>query len=278
MLAGRNNRAVMDLITQLKSRDMGAADGTNLGPNTVQHFPNGSFIDTFFPALGTYEFAAVLVNTGPPESDNADYTDARYFARQVMIYQASGDSAAALPTIRIMPNGLWLTATNVAEIGNGTHLLPVYSGDTSGALTGSSVTIVTVSMVESVSPGVGNAVYVFNEPTPDTSISFLVTSDFAAGTYWGRYKAKSYAPGSGTATSPGTLAAAEDCIILNGAEWGLASQNNLLLSSNTTTFAQGPVSGIVVGFDAATGLRIVSAYIVFAGCEAVVDPIDGGSP
>lgn len=280
MLAGRNQRVVMELIANLKGRDMGAQYGSNTGPNTVQHFPNGTFIDTDFPALGTYSFQAVLVNSGPPPSSNSDYTDARYFARPVILVQSPGADPADLPTLQIAPNGIWATATNAEEIAQGSHLLPVYSGDPTIALTGSNVTIVTVSMVEGVSAGVGNTIYAFNA-TPQSSISILITSDFAAGSQWGRYKAKSYGAGAtatATTTTLGALAASEDVIFINGSEWGLATQNNLLLSANTSTFAQGPVSATVIGSCVISGVtyKIATASVEFSGCTSVTDPVDGG--
>lgn len=119
----------------------------------------------------------------------------------------------------------------------------------------------------------------FTRIESQSQITFQVTSDFAAGTYWGRYKAKSYLPNTGTATSPGTLAAAEDIILINGAEWMLATSNNLLVAPNTTTFAV-IASGMVVGSVTISSVvyKIVVAWIGFAACTNGAGDIDGGGP
>lgn len=112
------------------------------------------------------------------------------------------------------------------------------------------------------------------------SISLLVTSDFAAGSQWGRYKAKSYASGAtatATTTTLGTLSSSENVIFINGSEWGKATQNNLLLSTNTSVFAQGPVSATVIGSCVISGVTYImaTASVEFAGCTVSTD---GGSP
>lgn len=278
IVSGANGAAVRGLIKSIQSGKLrGDMTGTTNGNTGVDEFPFGTFVSNDPPALGTFAYGGVLVNAGP--NGESDYTDARYWVREIIVAQGQSSSPNDLPTININTTGSWLTCTNLSEVATGTHLLPVYSGTSTEGLTGASVTTVNPQLVESIAPTQGNQVYVFGASVTQQNISFQVTSNFAAGTYWGRYKATSYLPNTGTATSPGTPAGTEDIILINGAEWGLATSNNLLVAPNTTTFAV-IASGVVVGSVTISSVvyKIVVSWIGFAACTNGAGDIDGGSP
>ena len=103
-----------------------------------------------------------------------------------------------------------------------------------------------------------------------STIAIQITSDYAAGTYWGRYKAKTYTAGTASATSPGTLNATENVIFFNGAEWGLATSNNLLVSPNTTSFGVGPIAATVIGTVTIGGVvyTLATDWVGFVACTS----------
>jgi len=74
----------------------------------------------------------VLTTTGPV-GDEADYEDERYWATVVRLLNTDGDTTSAVtlgdPGGANDPRRLTVTATNIAEISNGTHALPYEAVD-----------------------------------------------------------------------------------------------------------------------------------------------------
>ncbi len=194
-----NNRRMMaELVKTMRSvQSQGDMTGTNLGAIGVSQGPNGTFYDFDPPALGTFQFLGVLVSEGP--NAEADYTDARYWIREVMVKQVSGDTPTTLPTLRIATGGLWCVGINLSEVASGTHSLPVYAGEAESNLIGSTVTVVWVSLVDGVVTGVatdfpvnvsdngappGNPLYVFTLPIkPALARITAVSGSFPAWSY-----------------------------------------------------------------------------------------------
>ena len=73
---------------------------------------------------GLSSFLARLTNAGP--DSEADYTDPRYWARELMVTNSDGDETSEL-TFAYPPagSGRWITATNIHEIIADTHGLSV---------------------------------------------------------------------------------------------------------------------------------------------------------
>lgn len=169
----RNQRAIAELIQTIRSSNAtGDLTGTNNGSIGISHYPGGTFIDNTPPALGTDSFLAVLVDKGPsPDGQDAggasDYSDCRYFAREIIVVQPDNSTSASKPSLRINKGGFWGPAMNAAEIAMQTHSLAVYGGSSDDELNVGTVSIVTVTAMESSSEGsVGNPICVFNSEVP----------------------------------------------------------------------------------------------------------------
>lgn len=187
----KNRRVIADLVKGLQSeRSIGDVTGTNLGAIGVSRMPGGSFFDFTPPALGTYGFFGILVDTGPEEE--ADYSDERYWIREIMVTQAAGEDADDNPGLRISTGGIWAVASNLQEAAKGTHSLPVYAEDDEIDLTDPNVTIVWVTQTEGVRSGLsqdfpiqqdtltpGNTLYTFSVIAGDF---FPVRVKWVAGT------------------------------------------------------------------------------------------------
>ena len=173
-------------------------------------------------------------------------------------------------------------ATDILESLAGTHLLPVTAialpTDPADTPIPSGATIVQVWRERAgkwggVTGDFGNMVWIFRPVTNTASlvtISGLITSNATAN---GAYNGKSFtdprgdiAPGASIAASDfGTLAATEDCLILNAAELGLSVPGHYLTAAvNTAQFAIYFV-GRLVRVNS-NGVKVVEVYMPWAGC------------
>jgi len=151
------------------------------------------------------QFAAIIRSSACGSAGAPDYTDARYYVDRA-IPKSGSDSDAILSAQADNLPGVkqCLTATNLAELPAGSHLL-------------SSGTVVQVSAVYTRS---GTKVYVFKYPPPG-AVAVEVTGTGGGGKYTG-----SILTGASTATSAGTLAMPEgmtvgsSALILNQEEDG----------------------------------------------------------
>jgi len=127
----------------------------------------------FQEGFGVQSWWGITTALGP--DNDADYTDSRYWVKQIYITNSTGDSLDALTydvadTIDIdgdvytpesgktIIRGHHITATNMAEVDAATHLLPVNDPDAVPATIG---TIVKVYIVYD-SRGISNLHYVFS--------------------------------------------------------------------------------------------------------------------
>ncbi len=172
------NRAIHQI------NELGNMTGQTTG---VQRGPIGTiFVDRSVNHLPV-EFLGVLVDGGPGTLQGVsqpDFTDSRYWVRQIVLNQTQGASmsdpltasvdASTLDTRGNYGGALWVVAVNLQESLTGTHLLPLVSA--SIALTaplGATATIVlarqvNVSKWTTLPNDMGNMMWVF-EPITNTS-------------------------------------------------------------------------------------------------------------
>ena len=154
------------------------------------------------------QFAAVIRSSGCSTGNQPDYTDARYYLDRA-VPAGNSDASAEFSTQQDKLPGIrqCLTATNLAELASGTHLLPAGS----------------IVQVFALYPRTGSKVYVFNQP-PNTAVVVQITGTAGGG---GKYNGQILS-GSSTASSTGTLAMPEgmggstSALILNEEEDGQA--------------------------------------------------------
>jgi hypothetical protein len=175
------------------------------------------------PAPAYVEQFPAIVRDAPCSTGVAsDYTDARYSLNRAIA--TSVDSATLSTKVDPLPGvKQCLTATNLAELAAGTHLLAAG----------------TVVQVFALYTRDGRKLYVFNHPPPDGAIVLISGPATGGGKYTGQVLG-----GTSTATATGTLAmpegltAGDDALILNEEETGL-SGHRLAPGS----FAVGRVAG-----------------------------------
>ena len=165
-------RAINSGFSQL--RDLSLVSG--VGGIIAQRGPLGTTIRDASPGYRDVAFYGVLVSRGPDET-STDFTDARYWVRSVSMVQTQqasmADSVAAYMDACILESdgtysgGMWLVASNLAELASGSHMLPVTTV-TDNALTAldSSAVFVRVYQLEgkkvtNMEGDFGNNVYVF---------------------------------------------------------------------------------------------------------------------
>jgi hypothetical protein len=155
--------------------------------------PLGTSLMNTAPNRQPVQFFGVLVDKGPPTTGSPngqiDFTDSRYWVRQIYLNQTQGASMTD-PVVAFMDatylqsdgsylGGLWVEATNLPESLVGTHLMPTMSvSGSSVASVISGATIVLVTQENAVKQtqlpnDFGNAVFVFN---PITNISSLTSA------------------------------------------------------------------------------------------------------
>jgi len=190
--------------------------GPSANFDPLQNRPGDGTADVAFasrpvPRPAQVEQFPAIVRGSPCNTGGANYTDARYY-----LDRAVGQSGLR-PTDAFDANGeqtpgikLCLTATNLAELDAGTHLL-------------SAGTIVQVLALPSRDRG-GAKQYVFNHPPPAAVVVQIGGAAGGGGKYSGNL-----VTGTSTATSSGNLAMPEGMqigdpvLILNPAEDGLST-------------------------------------------------------
>jgi hypothetical protein len=158
------------------------------------------------PAL-VEQFAAIIRSMPCSSGGGSDYTDARYYLDRAV---ASSTTSSPLSVIvDALPGvGQCLTATNLAELAAGTHLLAVG----------------TVVQVFALYTRAGLKRYVFNQPAADGAVVQITATADGGGKYMGRLLT-----GGSTAVAAGDLAmpegmsipSADNALILNEEEDGL---------------------------------------------------------
>jgi hypothetical protein len=151
------------------------------------------------------QFAATIRSKPCATNVTSDYPDARYFLDRAI---ATSDGSTPLATqVDALPGvAQCLTATNLAELAAGTHLLAA------GA----------VVQVFALYTRAGRKLYVFNQPPPDGAIVLITGPAAGGGKYVGQVLGgTSSAVASGTLAMPEGLTAGDDALILNEEETGL---------------------------------------------------------
>lgn len=155
------------------------------------------------PAL-VEQFTAIVRDSPCATNVTSDYTDARYsLDRAIATSDGAGllaTKADALPGVRQC-----LTATNLAELAAGTHLLAAK----------------TVVQVFALYTRAGRKLYVFNQTPPDGAVVLIGGPAAGGGKYTGQILGgTSAAVASGTLAMPEGLTPGDDALILNEEETG----------------------------------------------------------
>lgn len=158
---------------------------------------------------GLVEQFAATIRTSPCATNvTSDYTDARYYLDRA-VATTGGSTALATQTDTLPGLSQCLTATNLAELTEGTHRLA--KG--------------TAVQVFALYTRAGKKLYVFNQPPPDGAVVFISGSASGGGKYVGQVLA-----GDSSAIATGNLSMPEGmsdpssptALILNEEETGLA--------------------------------------------------------
>lgn len=157
------------------------------------------------------QFVGVIRNAPASDRPGADYSDARYYIDRAVPAPDSSCTKLLTTTVDTLA-GIrgTITATNLAEVADNTHLLP-------------SGTLVQVFALYARG-GRGAKVYVFNRP-PVQTVIVQITSAAPAGEYNGKILSGGAAASSGTAfTMPAGMSApaSEDALVLNLEESALS--------------------------------------------------------
>jgi hypothetical protein len=135
------------------------------------------------------QFAAIIRNKPCTSNAAADYTDERYYLDRAIPGAGSTSTAALSVQTDALPGvAQCLTATNLAELADKTHLLPV-------GLTVQVFSLYTRS---------GTKLYIFNQPPADAVVVKITGAAAGGGKYTGRVLS-----GASSAVAAGTLAMPE---------------------------------------------------------------------
>lgn len=158
---------------------------------------------------GLVEQFAGIVRAGPcGGGSGGDYSDARYYLDRAAPKEGSSSSAVLAAAVDEFPGvAQCLTATNLAELGAGSHLIAAG----------------TVVQVFALGTRGGGKVYIFNQP-PRAGVVVQITSAAGGG---GKYSGQilgetSAAVASGNLAMPEGLTASGAALILNEEENGLS--------------------------------------------------------
>jgi hypothetical protein len=136
-IIGRTNAKLLrDLVKSVTSLQPNSPQygSTNVGGLSVTNSPFGQIIDQDSFRLSDEKVLVALVEVGV--DGGSDYTDYRYWAREVVLVQSDeGESAEALP--HIYDDGFYATVFNIGEMATGSHLLQVTDGEVTEELTDS---------------------------------------------------------------------------------------------------------------------------------------------
>lgn len=193
--------------------------------------PSDAFADPGLPAVrarpGMIEQFIGVIRSGPCSGKDADYSDERYFIdRAVPDPSLSTSDSFDAKTDRLPGVKQCITATNLAELDDSTHLLD-------------EGTLVQVFALYSRGKNTSK-LHVFNHPPTPSAVVVKITAAAGAGEYSGRILAggSSVAPGSLAMPAGLSLPAADDALVLNVEEDGLTG-NRLSVGS----YAVGVVRG-----------------------------------
>jgi hypothetical protein len=150
------------------------------------------------------------VRSHPCTGSSADYTDARYSIDRAAPKAASSiSSALSAQSESIAGLKQCLTATNLAELSTGSHLL-------------SPGTLVHVFALYSRGRG-GGRVYVFNHPAVDGAVVQITGNETGAGEYAGQILAGSSSASPGSNLSmPAGLSPSAGALVINTEETGVS--------------------------------------------------------
>ena len=152
-----------------------------VGGLITSRFPSGTSLYDAASNLQPVSFLGVLVNQGP--NRESDYSDSRYWVRSISPAQAQNATDTDPINFYLDPvtvdgeetqqDGLWLTASNLGELGSQTHDLSTISGATladsplnSTACTFVRVTQIASSKVDPAANDYANFVYAFEAIMP----------------------------------------------------------------------------------------------------------------
>jgi hypothetical protein len=184
----RANRTINEAVAEANRAHLsGPITGTNAGGVSASQGPFGQVVDFDSPVIQGYGFFVVVVQAGP--NGEADYTDYRYWAREVMFSQSPGNGGNDAVEVWILGEGFWGTIVNAQEIPLSTHNLDLFSaaGTDSVQIT-SRATIMWVDQVDGVvteqgdsqEQPTGNYLFVGSLPSPGL-FPVTVTTDGGSG-------------------------------------------------------------------------------------------------
>lgn len=182
------------------------------------------------PAL-VEQFAAI-VRTSPCSTNvSSDYPDARYYLDRAVPSSGLTSAASLAATVDALPGvKQCLTATNLAELAAGTHLLPAG----------------TVVQVFALYARDGTKLYAFNQP-PAGAVVVKITGTAGGGKYTGRIlTGASSASAAGNLSMPEGMSvpAADNALVLNEEEDGLSGHRLAV-----PCYAVGSVAGVSQGLN-----------------------------
>jgi len=206
------------------------------------------------PAL-VEQFTAI-VRTSPCASNVVnDYSDSRYYLDRAVAASGQSSSGPLAATLDALPGvRQCLTATNLAELAVGTHLLAAG----------------TVVQVFALYARDGTKLYAFNQPPAGAVVVKITGAASGGGKYTGRIvSGASTAIGSGNLSMPEGMPvpAADNALILNEEEDGLSGHRLA-----APCFAVGSVAGISQGLNV---VMIRGALGTTAGASSLGDGAGG---
>ncbi len=270
-----NTRRSVNELSMLSGATNGGPSG-QVNSIVAQRGPQGTSILDTAPNIQQPSFFGVLVDRGPSDGAANDFTDARYWVRQVSFNQTQGASsvdsvAAYLDASFLTPEGtygggLWAVATNLRESQTGTHNMPVISGTTS---------------IATVLPSGACIVRVYQQ----TSLKFTNIDNDNANYIW------VFEPvtANGNGSSVGHTMNVMTGLSVVGSNGTLSFQNVTVLATNATssstiTLSGGtsrPYQGLLYSWhDNATESDILSLAYGASGSFSIIAPIplvDNGS-
>jgi len=169
--------------------------------------PQGIAVPAPRPRPAFVEQFTAIVRTSPCATNaTSDYADARYFLDRAV--PTTGSTSLLSARVDSLPGvAECLTATNLAELAGGTHLLPAG----------------TVVQVFSLYTRSGTKLRVFNTPPPDGAVVMITGTAAGGGKYTGNIlTGGSTAVASGDLSMPEGMSAGADALILNEEEDGLS--------------------------------------------------------
>jgi hypothetical protein len=178
LIGQRNARLLNEMMQGEENAHVsGDAYGTNTGAISASRLPFGQVVSQ--DSFPTTEFSVpvVLVKAGPNGED--DFTDGRYWAREIYPKQTDPSTANGVVEIWINGSGFWGAIYHLPEVTSGSHSLSTFDAGASTddqKVTGSP-TMMRVDLMDGVAAGSGGSVADLgpaDQPDPATGDQLFV--------------------------------------------------------------------------------------------------------